>query len=364
MRKAQSYLAPSLFIAALVLALPLSISAQAPERFVISARAGGVNAVTGRTSMRPHGNNEWRQLTIKEDLETGDSVKTGTDGRVEMLLNPGSYMRVGENSEFEFTDSSLENLEVRLLRGTAILEVTGADDTEQFIGITTPHTRMAIVRRGLYRINVVPGDNTELIVRKGRVMLEGSHTKVKGGDKVVFSNSSFSVAKLTDAEKKDADFLDGWSKARSQALAKENSYLSRRTLDTFAQSFRSDWGFSGLWGGSGIWLYRSGVGCYTFIPFYSSYNTPYGGFYRRSFYGGGGFYPGPAYSGIPGGPTRGSGGSGSPGGLGGSVGSGSSGSGRVILPPSGGGGGRPAPMPGRGKPDINNGPPLRAPNDN
>src|SRR5262245_38287574 len=191
MRKAKRYLKPSLLLAALVFALPLAVASQTTsevqnrEKFIISARAGGVNAVTGRTSLRPHGNNEWRQLTIKEDLETGDVVKTGTDGRVELLLNPGSYMRVGENSEFEFVDSSLENLEVRLLRGTAILEVTGADDSELFIGITTPHTKMSIIRRGLYRVSVVPDDNTELIVRKGRVVLEGSHTKVKGGDKVV-----------------------------------------------------------------------------------------------------------------------------------------------------------------------------------
>src|SRR6266542_1960703 len=157
------------------------------KKFVISARAGGVNAVTGRATMRPHGNLEWRQLTIKEDLEAGDVVSTGLDGRVEMLLNPGSYMRIGENSEVELADNSLENLEVRLIKGTAIVEVTGADDENLFIGITTPHTRMSIIRRGLYRVNVVPGDTTELIVRKGRVMLDGSHTKVKGGTKVIFS---------------------------------------------------------------------------------------------------------------------------------------------------------------------------------
>ena len=151
--------------------------------------------------MRARGNGDWQQLTIKEDLEKGDVVRTGLDGRVEMLLNPGSYLRIGENSEVELTDNSLENLEVRLIRGTAIVEVTGTDDTELLINITTPHTRMAIVRRGLYRVNVVPGDATELIVRKGRVMLDRTHTKIKGGNKVVFSENSFSVAKLKKEDK-------------------------------------------------------------------------------------------------------------------------------------------------------------------
>ena len=268
MRNAPTTLSSALFVAALVLSLPLTSHSQNREKFVISARAGGVNAVTGRATMRPHGNSEWQLLTIKEDLETGDVVRTGLDGRVEMLLNPGSYMRIGENSEFELADNSLENLEVRLIRGTAIVEVTGADDEELFIGITTPHARLSIVRRGLYRLNVVPGNTTELIVRKGRVMLEDSHTKVKGGNKVVFSSGSFSVAKLENADKKDSDTFESWSKDRAQTLAKENSRISGRTLSAFATSFRNDWSYAGFWGRSGVWLFSPTASCYTFIPFY------------------------------------------------------------------------------------------------
>src|ERR1044072_608869 len=102
MRKAILPLALATLAALMV--IPLSGFAQNREKYVITARAGGVNAVTGRASMRPHGNAEWQQLTIKEDLEAGDVVKTGLDGRVEMLLNPGSYMRVGEHSEFELAE--------------------------------------------------------------------------------------------------------------------------------------------------------------------------------------------------------------------------------------------------------------------
>lgn len=286
MRKARHALIPSLFVAALVFALPLTNHGQNREKFVISARAGGVNAVTGRTTMHPRGNSEWKQLTIKEDLETGDVVRTGFDGRVEMLLNPGSYMRVGENSEFELADSSLENLEVRLIKGTAIVEVTGADDEELFIGITTPHARLSIIRRGLYRVNVVPGNTTELIVRKGRVMVEDSHTKVKGGNKVVFSSGSFSVAKLEKADKKNWDTLDGWSKDRAQTLAKANNKLSRRDLNSYLASFMNGSPFSNLSGRSGLWMYNATIGCSTFLPFGYGWDSPYGASYRSYFYGG------------------------------------------------------------------------------
>lgn len=247
MRIARTNLVLALFVSVLVLVLPPATHGQNREKFVISARAGGVNAVTGRATMLAHGNSEWQQLTIKEDLETGDVVRTGVDGRVEMLLNPGSYMRIGENSEVELSDNSLENLEVRLIRGTAIMEVSGAEE-ELLIGITTPHTRMSIVRRGLYRVNVVPGDTTELIVRKGRVMLEGSHTKVNGGNKVVFSGNSFSVAKLENSDRRSSDSLTAWSQQRAETLAQAHARMTGRAFNSALSAFRNAWFNTGLWG--------------------------------------------------------------------------------------------------------------------
>ena len=274
-----------LLVASFIVAFPFSAAAQNREKFVISAHAGGVNAVTGRAAMRARGNGDWQQLTSKEDLEKGDVVRTGLDGRVEMLLNPGSYLRIGENSEVELTDNSLENLELRLLRGTAIVEVTGTDDTELLINITTPHTRMAIVRRGLYRVNVVPGDATELIVRKGRVMLDRTHTKIKGGDKVVFSENSFSVAKLKK-EDKTRDNLEAWSKDRAETLARANSSLSRRDINLLLASARYDYWLDSFVGRSGCWLYLPVGGFYTFFPFSYGWGSPYGNMYAASFFGG------------------------------------------------------------------------------
>lgn len=296
----------TLLVACFIIAIPFSAAAQDREKFVISAHAGGINAVTGRAALRAHGSNDWQQLTIKEDLETGDVVSTGLDGRVEMLLNPGSYLRIGANSEIELTDNSLDNLDIRLVRGTAIVEVTGTDDTELLINITTPHARMAIVRRGLYRVNVVPGDATELIVRKGRVMLDRNHTKVKGGDKVIFSDNSFSVAKLKKSDR-NFDDLEAWSKNRGQTLARVNSRLSGRDVVTLMASYRSSWWQSNFGGRNGFWLYDAFGGCYTFFPFGYGWGSPYGSSYGSSLYGA--IYGSPGTSsGWP--PSTGSGGSG------------------------------------------------------
>lgn len=336
MRKASQFLYLATAVVALLLVSTVTGNSQSREKFVISAKAGGINAVSGRALVHGRGTSEWQQLTIKEDLDAGDVVKTGVDGRVEMLLNPGSYLRVGENSEFELADNSLDSLEVKLLRGTAIVEVAGAEDTELLINISTPDARLAIVRRGLYRVNVIPEDGTELIVRKGRVLLEDSHTKVKGGNKVTFAKGrSVLVAKLLKQEKKNFDNLDTWSKERGDFVAKANRRIRGRDLSLMMASYNHNW-FNGFGRPHGLWYFNPTASCYTFVPFYLGWGSPYGSSYSMSFFRNnyccgrlrdenpGVVYPGTYGSGGTAGSGRGTGG-GAGGGVGGGLGSGGSG---------------------------------------
>ena len=280
MRRAIGLPALSLLSVAFVLCCSITSPAQNREKFVISAKAGGINAITGQASVHAKGETDWQTLMITDDLEAGDRVRTASDGRVEILLNPGSYLRVGSNSEVELADNTLSNLEVRLIRGTAIVEATGADGLELNINISTPHTNFAIVRQGLYRLNVIPGDGTELIVRKGRVILNDSHTKVKGGNKVVFSATTVSVAKLTKEEKKNEQDVDVWSKQRAQTLAQANKRINNGML---ASAFNTYGDLGPVTRTSmGLWFYNIRVGCYTFLPFFYGWSSPYGGNYSTS----------------------------------------------------------------------------------
>lgn len=330
MRKASSLPVLSILSIAFILCCSIVGLAQNREKFVISAKAGGINAITGQARVHSRGETDWQQLMITDDLNAGDRVRTDYDGRVEILLNPGSYLRVGGDSEVELSDNTLSNLEVRLLRGTAIVEATGADGLELNISISTPHTKLAIVRQGLYRLNVVPGDATELIVRKGRVILSDSHTKVKGGNKVVFSATNVSVAKLTKEEKKskEKEEVDVWSKDRAETLAKANRRISERMLTSAFASFRDSDPFSN--GRLGFWFFNSRAGCYTFLPFFYGWGSPYGNSYSTS------IYYNPAYNSYPNGRNNGSstypGGGSNPSGGGSSRGSG--GTYRQTPPPS------------------------------
>jgi hypothetical protein len=353
MRSAFSSLTLSLVAVALILSAVLVVSAQNREKFGISAKAGGVNAVSGRAEVRSAPGADWQLLNVTDDLRAGDCVRTGRDGLVEMLLNPGAYLRVAENSEFQLTNNSLEALEIKLIRGTGIIEATGSDDTELAINITTPHARMVIVRRGLYRVNVLPGTATELIVRKGRVLLADTHTKIKSGNKVIFSSNTFSVARLDSADKKKDD-LEAWSKARAGMLAQANQRISARSLNTFLSS-RDSWSDRFSARASGVWFFNARYGCFTFLPFLFGWGSPYGSSYSSTYYfdpyaccGGNSWPRGRIVTSPPsGGSSLGRGtGSGSPG-----AGSGSPGNGARISPP-------PSPPPSR---DPDSGRPTRKP---
>jgi hypothetical protein len=261
-------------ISAAILAFPLLTQAQNRERFGISAKAGGVNAVSGQVMVK-RGAQAAQLLTSQDDLSSGDVVTTGSESQAEILLNPGTYLRLSEKSQFVLVDNSLDTLLVRMNKGSAIIEATGPDNVELHIPIVTDQQRMTIARSGIYRINVSAGV-TELLVRKGRVWL-GDDPKnfVKSGKKVSFVGNAPLTAKLT---KQDRDEFDDWSRARGQTLARANEKLSGRMLSGYLSS--GSWSFSASFGRSyGLWTWSPFASCYTFLPFYYGWSSPYGRYY-------------------------------------------------------------------------------------
>jgi hypothetical protein len=250
---------------------------------VVSARAGGVNFVSGDVKVRRAGESEWRALSAKDELKSGDAVRTGADGRVEILLNPGSYFRAGEGVEFALADASLEDLRIALARGSAIVEATGYSDLDLSITIATPRTRLRIIRSGVYRINVLrPTGVAEVVVLKGRALVGPGETIVKGGRVARDGEGGVELAKI---DKQDRDSLDLWSRERGKELAKANERLSQRNMTTMLAQVRFDdlFGGPGRYGFAGLWYWSAATSCYTFLPFYPYWQSPYGfGYWREA----------------------------------------------------------------------------------
>jgi hypothetical protein len=179
-------------------------------------------------------------------------------------------------------DNSLEHLTIRLLSGRAIVEATGADGVNTQIEVDTPQGHFAIVKRGIYRLNVSPGQ-AELLVHKGKAIVDGDTTNpVRGGRKAVLTRGALTLAKLD----KERDEFDSWSKNRAETLAQANRRIPARALSMFLASYEWDRAFaSGFFGRSGIWVYNRGSLCYTFLPFYGGWGSPYGGGYSSFYWG-------------------------------------------------------------------------------
>jgi hypothetical protein len=342
------------------LGLMATARAQNREKYLISAKAGGVNYVAGNVKVLRKGDDRQQSLTETDDLGSGDIVTTGAGGRVEVLLNPGSYMRVDENSEFELTDASLDNLQVRLIRGSAVVEATGSDDVELALKINTPQTEALIVKGGIYRFNVLPGETTEILVRKGRLLYgRGLGNEVKGGRKVIIRRGGIEVVKFN---KKDEDALDLWSKERAGLLARANRRLERDTLlavfnDYDVNAYNGyDSNRRGHHERLGFWVYNRDTRSHCFVPVGNrGGSSPYGHNYGNGVGGGnhdrgrdngGGRWSrgnggGGGSTGGSSGGDSGSGSSGSSGGGGSSESSGNSGGGNN----GGGGDSQPAPAP-------------------
>lgn len=303
------------------------ISHEDQSQYVVSAKAGVVSTTEGEVSVQhftPFATPE--PLLSDDQLSLKDTVRTGATGRAEILLNPGCYLRLAENTEIVYLFDTFTN-KIKLLRGSAIIEATVIDG---LIFVETPRTKFDIVWNGLYRFNVDADGRSEVAVRKGRVMV--GDTEIKEGKRAVAEGRTAMVASFN---KKETDLFDDWSKRRAETLIAANRLLSKSGMNrSLGTSFLSN-----------AWIYDPFFRSYTFLPYTSGFSSPYGMKYpvcnprwhhsHPGYVGGG--WPG---SGGSGGGHSGSSGGGHSGSSGGS-GSGSSGSGSnwsSSFPGSGGGG--------------------------
>jgi hypothetical protein len=279
-----------------------------PTQYTVSAKAGAVNIADGDVAYK-RGEDDWDLLIAGDDLRSGAVVKTGATGRAEILLNPGSYLRVSEHTELVFVDTSLDNLKIEILKGSAIIEVAVADwESGPIASIITPHSEFRIVRGGLYRFDVAAG-RTVAAVRKGKLLVPQPSAKhVKGEEWVAVSNGQSRTmvpaiavkegrqiviesgqTNIVAFDRKAEDSFDLWSKDRARTLIAANKRLANQVFANGAIARRM---YISRWDtGSGFWIYNAYLGCWTFLPGYYGYSSPYGWGYpycHNPYYG----YPG------------------------------------------------------------------------
>lgn len=282
------------------------MTSAAGDKYVISAKAGGVNFVEGEaTVIRKSGRGGY--LLKGDQLDIGDKVSTGATGKVELLLNPGSYVRLGSNSVFEFTTTSLDDLRLNLNKGNAIFEVFA--DEEFRVSVNTPKAKIFLIESGVYRIDVLSDGAGKISVTRGRAQVgDIDSTIVKKGRQATVNGSQADVAKFDPGVK---DEFDLWSKERAKELAKISTQVRRESMKAalIRSFFGNGSGFGwNMYNSFGLWAYDPFYRSYCFLPFGHGWNSPYGYGFGPNIY----WYDLPPVVYLPPGHSGGSGGSGNP----------------------------------------------------
>ena len=221
-------------------------------QFVISAKAGLVNYVDGVTNVH-------RQ----QQVEVGVPIETQSGGHAELLLNPGSFLRIGENSTVVFDSVALNHIAVRIVSGSALIESASLG---QFpIHVTSGNLHLSIVSSGVYRFS---GDVASVLDGKLKVDLFGQ--TAKKGQQITSGATGYEVTKVVQTAA--AADLDMWSRQRSSDLAQATK-LAYRNRSTPSYNSYVNYSSFGLF--PAAWMYSPFLGGFTFLP-YDTYRSYYG----------------------------------------------------------------------------------------
>lgn len=253
---------------------------------------GALNYVEGQASIDNQAVNS--KSVGSAVLNAGDVLSTG-NGRAEVLLTPGVFMRIGKNSAVRMIAPELTNTRVEVLQGQAMVEADYLHK-EDHVLVAERGATAELDKKGIYDFDANNGD-IRVFDGKATVTEGDQQTDVKKGKEILVNAPKLKAEKFDRDAAQASDPLYSWSKLRSE-------YLAEATAST-AQTYIVDGG--GPWYGPG-WYWNPWWGMYSFVPADGFFYNPFGwGLYSPvylygggfGFYGGRGFYGGHRYYAAP-----------------------------------------------------------------
>jgi len=232
----------------------------------VPPQPGTVNYIEGQAAIGSQALTEKSVGSAK--LAAGQSLST-ENGRVEILLTPGIFLRIGNHSSLQMISPGLADTIVTLEKGRAMIEVAEIRPENNIqIGENGSSTRLLKV--GLYDFDADRG-----VIRvfdgKAGVQAAGHQIEVKSGHELALNAAGKLKPRGFDKKASMDDFYR-WASLRS-------SYLAEANVDA-ARTYGGGAGWSpAAWYGAG-WYWAPGFDAYTFIPGDGIFFGPFGwGFY-------------------------------------------------------------------------------------
>jgi len=281
-----SWNAVTMFFLAVILSLPM----WGDTRNANAALPGTLNYVEGQVSM---GDQSLNSKSIgSAELQTGQRLTTD-EGKAEILLTPGVFLRLDDHSAATMVNPSLTDTQVEINRGRAMIEVAELYQAND-IRVLQNGSITQLQKPGLYDFDAA---QNQVRVFDGQASVrDGDRTvKLKGGREVSLDSAGAFKAHKFDKKTYEASDLYRFSSLRSAYLADANIDAARIYVNGF--------GYGPGWYGAG-WYWNPWFSAYTFIPGNGIFFSPFGyGFYsplwvyRAPYFWGGNYYRsyGPGY---------------------------------------------------------------------
>lgn len=213
----------------------------------------------------------------------GEELSTGK-GKVEMLLTPGVFVRLDDNSAVKMVSPDLAMTQVELDKGRAGVEVDEIHDQNDLqmidAGVTT-----RLNKRGYYEFDA---NHPEALVFKGEAHVQVNDSKwekIKGDHEFALNEGAqLSREKPQKFDENDAkDELYNWSSLRSEYMAENNNQMAAEYAGPYAGPgwYWDPWAFDYAYMGFGPFASPFGWGFYPlgwggFYPYWGGF---YGGYY-------------------------------------------------------------------------------------
>jgi hypothetical protein len=225
---------------------------------LIPAHPGMLNYVEGQANI--DGQPVTNQSVGNVDVQQGQVIET-SQGKAEILLTPGVFLRLGDHSAVRMVNPGLADTRVEILRGEVLVEATDIYRNNR-IQILNHGVTTTLDKNGLYSFKA---DQPQVAVYAGQATLtEGDkHQDLKKG-----KEEDLTALRVTKFDTKQGDDLYRWSDLRSEYLSEASVASAKTFLVTPA----------GWYGGG--WYWNPWYGFYSFIPGDGFLYSPFGwGFY-------------------------------------------------------------------------------------
>jgi len=262
-----------LALAALLAPALFALDVQNAEPEANAAVPGTMNYVEGAVTI--NGQFLTERSVGSAVLGPGQVLAT-TNGRAEMLLTPGVYLRLGHESSVRMQSPDLTNTVVDLERGRADVEVDQLYK-ENDIHVLEANVPIQLVKTGLYEFDANRGTMLVFAGEAAALKPDEKFVTVKKGHELSLTDVATAGPVRFDEASLEQSGLYRWSSLRSDYLAQANQQMA---------------GYYGYGYGYGPgWYWDPWMFNYTFLGPWGFY-SPFGwGFYPMG-WGWGGFYGG------------------------------------------------------------------------